>query len=192
MKLRYVTQNPLSVCVAITILAGCSGSAQLPNPIAQAPLGNGRIADDAAFLKAAAPARSDLFSTGSELLTGVNFRFHPKCPHEGPEPRSWSETFSASGTATGPYPGTFTGQGSWEAVAHLPQFEFWSFDESFTITSGTSQVSGTISAYASAYPGPDSCTGFGPAVLQYTTKSVQGNANVKVTKYHFGETLDGL
>lgn len=117
--------------------------------------GDARFADGAAFPQAATYARSGMLSSGSEHLAGVHFRFRAKCPHTGPEPRSWSETFSVRGAATGPYPGTFTATGGWDAFARLPSIEVWSFNESFTITSGSSQISGTISGGADVYPGPD-------------------------------------
>ena len=45
MKTVFSRYYGLSVCAAAGILAGCGGSAQLPNPIAQSPFGNERTVD---------------------------------------------------------------------------------------------------------------------------------------------------
>ncbi len=61
-----------------------------------------------------------------------------------------SPTFSVSGTATGPYPGTFTETGSWSFDLITEQ----TFETSFTITSGTRVISGIV-LYDVTSTGPD-------------------------------------
>lgn len=79
----------------------------------------------------------DSFGTGPFTVTGI-------C-----DPTSSSFTFSASGAARGPYPGTFGESGSFTlgpidaTTGHYP---LTSFSAIFTITSGSTTVSGTKSA----------------------------------------------
>ncbi len=127
-------------------------------------------------------------AASAEILTGTHFRFHRDCPNQGPEPRPWSVSFSVSGNATGVYPGTFVATGGWAFLANIFQ---WEFSESFTITSGLSEVSGTISGQGSGH-GPDGCSAFGPADLQYSTTGAQGEVNITIRKHDFRETLHGL
>ena len=61
-----------------------------------------------------------------------------------------SVNFSASGTATGPYPGTFTETGNWSFDLITEQ----TFETSFTITSGTRVLSGIL-LYDQTSTGPD-------------------------------------
>ena len=61
-----------------------------------------------------------------------------------------SVNFSTSGTATGPYPGTFTETGNWSFDLITEQ----TFETSFTITSGTRVLSGIL-LYDQTSTGPD-------------------------------------
>jgi hypothetical protein len=124
----------------------------------------------------------------AEILTGRHFRFHRDCPNQGPEPRPWSVSFSITGNATGTYPGTFVATGGWVFIANIFQ---WAFSESFTVTSGSSEVSGSISGQGSGF-GPDSCSGFGPADLQYSTTGAQGKVDITIRRHDFRETFYGL
>src|SRR6202011_4216329 len=54
--------------------------------------------------------------------------------------------FQVAGTASGPYPGTFTEVGSFKASGLRNPPWFVSFSASFTITSGTTTITGTITA----------------------------------------------
>jgi hypothetical protein len=78
--------------------------------------------------------------------------------------KAWVQAadFSASGRARGPYPGTFhvTGAWGWESIYGNAQ---WIFSESFTITSGTSKVSGTGAAHGNGFGPVLTCKTFGPA-----------------------------
>ena len=61
-----------------------------------------------------------------------------------------SPSFSVSGTATGPYPGTFTETGQWSFDLITEQ----TFETQFTITSGTKVLSGIL-LYDVSSTGPD-------------------------------------
>ena len=89
---------------------------------------------------------------------------------------AFSVTFSTSGAATGPYPGTFTAAGTWG----VNQLEQASFDESFTITSGASTISGGMSIRPDISNGLAlTCMTFGPAVLRYTSSIANGRAKIE-------------
>ncbi|MGB8909758.1 MAG: hypothetical protein WCC84_13530 [Candidatus Cybelea sp.] len=145
----------LSVCVAAAMLAGCGGSAQLPNPATQAPLG--RIGSN---------------SSGNEVLKG---RVHTHCKYHAGLFTSCEFHTKGPGKATGPYPGTFTASGGYEQQEWYP---FYSFGESFTITSGTSQITGSI--FYSTSSG-----------YQYTSSVGNGTADVSVGR-HIDDVLNGL
>src|SRR3954452_8203473 len=65
-------------------------------------------------------------------------------------------TFSVSGTATGPYPGTFTESGSFSIVS-------FTFNATFTTASGTTTITGSKSASPSSpgFGGSMVCSDFG-------------------------------
>lgn len=96
------------------MFAGCGGSAQVPNPTAQTPLG--RITSD---------------SRGNEVLTG---RIHTECFFEGPAYVCKFYTTTAR-TAKGPYPGTFTAYGKYGGGP---------IHESFTIGSAPFTIKGWL------------------------------------------------
>ncbi len=106
-----------------------------------------------ALVLAVSPATASAVST----LTGESFIGSSSSGNSGLCP---SPTFSVSGTATGPYPGTFTESGIWTAppfppppISHAKD----TFSATFTITSGTTTISGSTRAIA---PGGLFC-GFG-------------------------------
>jgi hypothetical protein len=91
--------------------------------------------------------------------------------------------FNATGKAKGPYPGTFTASGSWKHQHNLT----WSFNESFTITSGTSTISGTIVwGWLGKPPILITCSTFGPAdandKVTYSSGSWSGVVTAKGIK----------
>ena len=127
----------LSVCAAAAMLAGCGGSSQFPNPDVQAPLNGRHTIDVIASASRTALEDSKPDSSRIELLT-AEAKGHCK---RSPSGLFGSCDFKASGTATGPYPGTFTAKGTYNVCeTYCP----WFFSESFTITSGTAIISGTI------------------------------------------------
>jgi hypothetical protein len=176
----------LSVCAAAATLAGCSGSARLPNPTAQTALGNTGATFRVVSPSFATPEPVGPNSSGTEALTGKAKLIKPchRAKH------GWSASFSAHGNATGPYPGTFTASGSWGEYYGRGGSEVWNFSETFTITSGSSTISGTASRPGF---GMLSCTVLKNLTVPYTSGSVSGNALINIIQKHdFSETLDGL
>jgi hypothetical protein len=165
----------LSVCAAGAMLAGCGGSAQLPNPTAPAPVTNSRAADRFTSPSNAVPERvgSDTSSTerlaGTAKLSRCNLRTR----------------FRVRGVATGPNPGTFTAKGVWGSA--FPE-QGWFFRESFVITSGSQTIDGHIDAGGSGSP-PFSCTVVKKDIFSYSTPMVSGNAKVNIWSGHIHERL---
>ncbi len=170
----------LSVCIVGAMLAGCGGSTQFPNPAAQTPVGNAITSKRAASPSFTTP-RVGSDSSSTERLIGIA---KLKCRYESDIPTT---SFRASGTATGPYPGTFTAKGGWWFYNSL-QGLIWAFHESFTIRSRTSTVSGTF------FPGTEGggrtpwCRRFVNSV-PYTSGSKTGNARVNIQRSDFREDL---
>jgi hypothetical protein len=75
--------------------------------------------------------------------------------------------FAASGTATGPYPGTFVVSGTWDDF--IDDLFIWDFNESFTITSGGHKISGTAFVQGSSGESVPwiRCRRFGPAGTRF-------------------------
>ena len=111
----------LSVCAAGAMLAGCGGSAQLPNPTALAPVANSRAADRLTSPSNAVPERVGSDTSSTERLAGTAKL--SRC--------DLRTRFRARGVATGPNPGTFTAAGAWGI--DFPT-QVWFFHESFIIT----------------------------------------------------------
>src|SRR6476620_7746476 len=72
-------------------------------------------------------------ASAASTLTGESFNGSSSSGNSGACP---TPTFAVSGTATGPYPGTFTESGSWTVL----QFEF---NATFTTASGTTTITGS-------------------------------------------------
>ena len=153
-----------------------------------------------AFANSFAPAQADsgTWTAGrpgssrtadAELLTATYFKAHHRCARFGPEPRPYAVSFSARGTATGVYPGTFVTTGNWYTFSR-PVLT-WVFNESFTITSGSLQISGSIAAHGNGN-GPSECLTFGPADLKYSTTGARGKVTVEIGRQSFQATLHGL
>jgi hypothetical protein len=81
---------------------------------------------------------------------------------QGNERACLNPTFSVSGTATGPYPGTFTEAGTWAPLSS-------SFSATFTITSGTTTITGskTVSRGTPGLSGTFDC-GADPSTFDVT------------------------
>jgi hypothetical protein len=192
MKIRFRSAHyTLYVCATAAMLGGCGGSPQLPNPTAQTPLVSARTLDRAASLNYVGSKRVGSNSSTTEVLSAknVNFGGMNGC---GP-PTNVGGSFKVKKgkrTASGPYPGTFTAQGSFGVDPHHQRS--WSFSESFAIKSGTSTITGTISG-GGQRGRPVGCHTFGPARLQYMSNHGSGVALIKIIqKGKFREMLDGL
>jgi hypothetical protein len=144
----------LSVCAVAAMLASCGGSAQFPSSTAQAPLG-----------------RIGFGSSGNEVLDSrivlncVSFYFQVCHFHT-----------KHLGHATGPYPGIFTVKGSWRSSL---RYGMSPISESFTIVSGASKITGSLT-YSSS-------SGYG-----YTTSIGNGKAKIRVGERRLREVLYGL
>lgn len=176
------------------MLAGCGGSTQLPNPTAQTPVGNAITSKRVASPSFATPERMGADSSGTEVLTGKAKLIKPCRTIRGKHGKNQgsSTSFSAHGNATGPYPGTFTASGSWTISFNSVHQPFWTFAETFTITTGSSMISGTMNKIGFSYL-PFSCTVVENLAVPYTSGSVSGNALINIIqKQDFSETLKRL
>jgi len=174
----------LSVCAAAAMLAGCGGSTQLPNPTAQTPGGNAMTSKRAASPSFAAPQRAGLNSSGTEVLTGMA---RVDCHHQRAHGYgAYGASFSASGMATGPNPGTFNASGSW-SYGGLLNFQ-WVFTESFAVTSKSRTINGTMAAGTFGSP-PFTCREVKNLMIPYTSGSVTGNAEISIRQGRFREDL---
>jgi hypothetical protein len=166
----------LAPTFAALVVAGCGGS--------QAPIG--------APSTAAASWQRGSDSTAAELLTAArvkltlsgNCKFHPL---------DVTYAFHTTGVAKGPVGGTFSAHGK----ATITQEYGWTFDESFTIKSGSQRITGTISSMGSGSGGPVAgCHPpaiIGPFSVSYSTNSASGQATVDAIKpYKFRESLTGV
>jgi hypothetical protein len=172
----------LSVCVAGMLLAGCGGSQGL---IGRSATGQPATAKQLGYKLTA----TDLSS--SEVLTASHVRIETGCTVGGGIDTYYAH-FRAQGNATGPFAGIFTAKGGWEYVASLGGSGYI-FHESFTITSGSSQISGRIH---SNKPFTVTCPPrtFGPSTMHYKTNNGHtGKVRVKIIKRNdFSETLYSL
>ena len=192
-RISDLTCHALSFCAAAAILTGCGGSTQFPNPTAQTPVGNAIPQERVESPSFATPERIGANSSANEVLTGEAKLIKPchtiRGPHGGKHGSITS--FSAHGNATGPYPGTFTASGSWTVSCNRVLQCSWTFNETFTITSGSSTISGTAGTLG--FYGAPGCAVVNNLTVPYTSGSVSGNALINtIQKQHFSETLDGL
>lgn len=155
----------VAFCCSATMLAGCGGA-----PSVQ------RVA--------AAEYQSKVL--GSEVLTASKVAIKPWYRRG----EAAGESFNTNGRAEGPFPGTFVASGSWGVYG----LSVCAFNESFTITSRSSAVAGTISG--SWQPGYCSKFGkrIGPISLEYELENGNsGRVSIKIIrKRAFHETLVNL
>jgi hypothetical protein len=129
----------LSVCAATAILAGCSSEGSPAAPAG--PMQRISIRSDMTSRAISAKPFTSLLS--GEVLDGNQVHVVQVSCH-----RSRARTtFTASGSTTGSYPGTFTATGKWRFGVDQFGRNFWAFHQSFTITSGKSNIPGTIAGY---------------------------------------------
>lgn len=131
---------------------------------------------------AASPSLAGESFAGTDIVTS-------SCPPPGD---AGSLPFTASGTASGPYPGTFTETGYWELDLEVLS----AFHSTFTITSGATTVTGTTdftvgSPFAAcdgrAYAVPTHYTG--TATGPGGTSTVSGSSTVDILYGTFTRTF---
>ena len=172
-----------NACAAAAVLASLGGCST--PELSHAPVGT--VHDSAGTLRSA--------GLGGELLTGSKVKLRAgKCNGLS----GGSVRFTASGTATGPYPGTFTAKGDW-SFAPLEHPVSYYFHERFTITSGTISFSGHSgrSWQEVGAPAPGmTCGSFGPVTSDNRLKyhaGLHGSGSVTgdgVSQGELDETLN--
>jgi len=164
----------LSVTAAIT--AGCGGS--------QSQLGAAGTLPQVATQRIPIAGHRGSDPSSPEILTASHVAIKARCVGSPHYSETCTANFKTQGTAGGPLSGRFVARGYW--------FEWilnrWSFRESFTISSGSSSLSGTISAGAERNPpyrmtfGPD--PEFGPATLKYKVQNGGGRVKLESSREH--------
>ena len=168
----------LAAC-AVAVLAGCSNAAQI------APIPGRTLDARIPAVKVDSPTSHPMDSPMSgEVLTGSSV--HGTC-HGGGGDLVARGKFSASGTASGPYPGTFTAHGTW--TVHSGYFNGFALHESFTISSGKHTFSGRMWVENSYFIGSP-CK---PAIHDLTyllhSRGWTGNAIANISKKSVSETF---
>ncbi len=180
-KLGYIA----GACLTATFLAACGGATQSVSPSTPT-----RYNVERSEVQAGASSVHPLSSLKGETFAASDVEVKGACPQAVAQ-------FSTSGAAAGPYPGTFKATGSWyDTFSNKLGFR-WHFKESFTITSGHSTISGTISKHRGGEGvGPMDCHHFGPAPkkrgLTFVSRSLgsRGLATVgDIKKGYLKETL---
>jgi hypothetical protein len=156
---------PLCACGMLAI-AGCSGGTQI------APAAPANISGAAREL---APR-----GLGEVLSANKVTVKNQLCLSKG---SSVVTTFKASGTAKGPYAGTFTSKGTWN-ITKLPGNDLWTFSQTYVIKTSKGEVDGTITGNGKTIKA--TCKTFGPATRKagLTFKLVQntGSATTSVIR----------
>jgi hypothetical protein len=167
---------------------GCAALA-LPGCSSQANLSSLPVRDGAGLASAGRAGDLRPASGGpldGEVLHATNTQVTRVRPCRAPIPVN--AKFTASGTATGPYPGTFAVTGTWSDF--IDDLFIWNINESFTITSGRHKISGTAFVQGSSgEPSPwIRCRRFGPAGTRFgITYSVKSGSGRIATR----EIVDG-
>jgi hypothetical protein len=171
----------LSVCAAAAMLASCGGATQ-PSLL------NG-MEDNATQLafNSVTP-----LSSASESLTATDVSISSYCPGTD------GASFSASGTATGVYPGTFTANGYWNDGPN-PHHWIWDFRESVKISSNALTIHVHIHHVQGSHKESRfiNCKRFGgighPITVKYKSYYGFGKAEIEnIQQRSFSEALDGL
>ena len=163
---------PLCACSILAITA-CSGGAQVSPAAPADALGAARILAPNAF---------------GEVLSAHKVTVKKQLCIKG----STVVTFSANGTAKGPYPGTFKSTGTWN-YTKIPGNNIWTFSQKYVITSGSgSEVDGTITGNGSKIKA--TCKEFGPATgsakMRFTL--LQNTGSATTSAIHNGSLLEHL
>lgn len=167
------SRHVLTVCVA-AILAGCGGP--------QGPIGP--------------PAGGETpGSAASVPLTAMQEEMYSKhfdagqCLHDGSHT---TLAFKAEGGAHGTFPGSFRTRGTISSIIYSSQSSSWSFNERFTITSGSQTIKGTIQGNGRHSFQWSPCNDFRNADLRYAFGNKKGRAELGIVygqKEHFKAIL---
>jgi len=164
MRLGNLCIGVLSSCAAAASLAGCGGSQSLVGS-----------AGAMGVSTASAAQRGSLGSSETESL--YTRRVRAKCFESS---GGCNCLFRASGTASGPVPGTFTARGDWNATRNSS----WKFWETFSITSNSTVVTGTISGQGAHPQMKGGCITFGPHIMTYSSGGHSNNVRVRFRWHH--------
>jgi hypothetical protein len=127
MKILDLSRYALGICVGIAIFAGCSsGGSQV------APAGPMQQSDAQSGVNMKAPSAKPFpLGLGGEVLNATNVTLKTYCYGKG----AFVTDFSASGTASGPYPGSFLANGHWMQGSNFHHYPEWYVYEYLTIDS---------------------------------------------------------
>lgn len=138
---------------------------------------------------AAPPASASTPSLAGESLAGTDV-LTGACPPPGD---AGNVPYTATGAATGPYPGTFTESGYWE----LDLLVLSIYHSTFTITSGSTTITGSADSTGPAFA---SCDGRAYTVPTHyaaqitgsgTSSAVSGSSTVDIIYGQFTHTFAG-
>ncbi|HTA54075.1 MAG TPA: hypothetical protein VK755_04975 [Candidatus Acidoferrales bacterium] len=164
MKSLDLGRYALSTCVAAALLSGCGGS---PPPIS-APGAMGKYAASANQPDSVASSTTEFLYTRRVKETCFGNNYGCNC------------VFHTSGKASGPFSGTFTASGNWNATSNEP----WKFSENFSIKSTGKVISGTVSGQGAHPQMEGGCVSFGPHIMTYSVGSHNGKVRVRFRWHH--------
>lgn len=156
--------------IAILAFSGCSASEThlVPAIPVQQDATRSAMSSSAGFISPLSGAlHGEVFKSRHVQVNAVNCATHDS---------EQAANFNASGNVAGPYQGTFTAKGSWKVFLNWNNDKWeWSLNESFSISSGSSYIAGTISGAGKSYNLPPiSCHEFGHSSGRGVVYQVQG------------------
>lgn len=166
-------------CTILVFALGSSGARSAPPPFRSLLHSVNPTVPNAAFANPlTSPLSGEVLTATKYELAVVSCRLH-----------GGKTTFTASGTATGPFPGTFTATGTWHHHG-TPYKISLHFRESFTIKSGMREISGHIELLNNANYGAG-CEEIQNPDLHYKTDDHwTGVASAGISNSGFSEAFD--
>ena len=150
-ELARIAVGALAAAITLSFL-GCSGGGHFaPTPVAPAPNTAVQVnGTDRSAARDVVTVVPDLGLQG-EVLSATSVTIKESGGFGSTS--SFGATFSASGKARGPYPGTFVANGSWSQRSWW-HYHVWLryFHQVFTITSGARRISGIITCCSGRWP----------------------------------------
>lgn len=164
MNVLSVSRHLLGVSMTTIFLVSCGGPTQILDPTSP-------IAGNTNRSERTGPA---------ERLTATRISY--RCLYSRGNTEKTS--FTASGSAVGSLPGTFTATGKWRLRSHK-----WVFSEAFTITTSGSQISGTVGGAGTESPSESvSCQDFSERPMDYAIGS--GDSGTATVNVHGRKMVD--